>query len=195
MIHKDTAKDNLDILKSLIAQILDELGEDCKREGLLRTPERVAKAYKYLTRGYTDDLTQIVNGAVFPENYNEMVIIKDIDFFSMCEHHLLPFYGKCHIAYIPNGKIIGLSKLPRIVEMYSRRLQVQERLTTQIGDTLFQILEPLGVAIVCEARHLCMLMRGVEKQNSYAITSCMLGAFEKNAKTRAEFLRLINTKL
>jgi GTP cyclohydrolase I len=159
---------------------------------LLRTPVRAAKAYKFFTKGYNEDAEKILNGAVFSEHYDEMVIVKDIDFYSLCEHHLLPFYGKCHIAYIPNGKIVGLSKIPRIVEMYARRLQVQERLTTQIGDLLYKVLEPKGVGVVCEARHLCMMMRGVEKQNSIATTSCMLGQFKTGDKTRAEFLKLIS---
>ncbi len=182
-------------LEQLFTKILIELGEDPSREGLLMTPKRVARAYKFFTKGYTVDVDKLLNEAIFNEHYNEIVIVKDIDFYSLCEHHLLPFYGKCHVAYIPNNKIIGLSKIPRRVEMYSRRFQVQERLTTQIGDLLYKILEPKGVAVVAEARHLCMMMRGVEKQNSVATTSCMLGVFNTNEKTRAEFLRLINSKL
>ena len=187
------SKDNSSMqdFEQIIEELLLKIGEDPKREGLLKTPHRVAKAYKFLTKGYSEDLEKIINNAVFKESYSEMVIVKDIDFYSLCEHHLLPFFGKCHIAYIPNGKIIGLSKLPRIVDMYARRLQVQERMTTQIGKTLNEILSPLGVAVVCEANHLCMMMRGVEKQNSYAVTSSMLGEFRGNSKTRTEFLRLI----
>ncbi len=176
-----------------IHEILAAVGEDPAREGLLKTPYRVAKAYRFLTQGYTMDIDQVLNGAVFEEDYNEMVIVKDIDFYSLCEHHMLPFFGRCHIAYIPAGRIIGLSKLPRIVEVFSRRLQVQERMTQQIAEALQQALQPLGVAVVCEGRHMCMMMRGVQKQNSVATTSEMLGAFEKNSKTREEFLRLINT--
>lgn len=186
---------SLSKLKSLVTDLLIEIGEDPKREGLVRTPERVAKAYKFLTRGYEQDIEEVLNGAIFNECYNEIVLVKDIDFFSLCEHHLLPFYGKCHIAYIPNNKIVGLSKIPRIVEIFSRRLQVQERMTTQIGDLIYKVLEPQGVAVVIEASHLCMMMRGVEKQNSIATTSNMLGVFKSNAKTRDEFLKLINSKL
>jgi GTP cyclohydrolase I len=179
-------------LEGLVRNVLVELGEDPEREGLVRTPERVAQAYKFLTRGYEVDENELLNKAIFDVSYDEIVIVKDIDFYSLCEHHILPFYGKCHVAYIPNKKVIGLSKIPRIIEMYSRRLQVQERMTKQIGDLLFRMLEPQGVAVVCEARHLCMMMRGVEKQNSVATTSCMLGVFKENAKTRDEFLRLIS---
>lgn len=174
-----------------VKNILSEIGEDPGREGLLRTPRRVAKAYKFLTKGYNEDIEKLLNGAIFSEHYDEMVIVKNIDFFSLCEHHLLPFYGKCHIAYIPDGKIVGLSKIPRIVEMYSRRLQVQERMTKEIGDMINKVLEPKGVAVVSEAQHLCMMMRGVEKQNSVATASCMLGRFRSGEKTRAEFLKLI----
>src|SRR5437016_3183276 len=166
---------SLDKLKSSVRDILENIGENPERQGLLRTPERVAKAYEFMTKGYRDSIENLVNKAVFDECYNEIVIVKDIDFYSLCEHHMLPFYGKCHIAYLPKNKIIGLSKIPRIVDMYSRRLQVQERMTTQIGEDLNRILEPEGVAVVCEGRHLCMMMRGVEKQNSIATTSCMLG--------------------
>ncbi len=182
-------------LVSIVNNLLVEIGEDPKREGLIKTPLRVAKAYKYLTQGYEQDVDTILNGAIFNECYNEIVIVKDIDFFSLCEHHLLPFYGKCHVAYIPNNKIVGLSKIPRIVEMFSRRLQVQERMTKQIGDALFKALDPMGVAVVIEARHLCMMMRGVEKQNSKATTSNMLGVFKTNEKTRSEFLKLIGNRL
>jgi GTP cyclohydrolase I len=184
-------EESLAQMEKSVSVILKEVGENTKREGLLKTPHRVAKAYKFLTKGYNEDPGIILNEAVFNEHYDEMVIVKDIDFFSLCEHHLLPFYGKCHVAYIPNGKIVGLSKIPRIVEMYARRLQVQERMTREIGDLLFQVLEPKGVGVVTEARHLCMMMRGVEKQNSIASASCMLGTFKKDEKTRSEFLKLI----
>jgi len=177
----------------LISKILDELGEDVEREGLEKTPERVAKALRYLTSGYAKDAKEILNGAMFVEDYDEMVIVKDIDFSSLCEHHLLPFIGKCHVAYMPGRKSVGLSKIPRLVEMFSRRLQVQERLTTQIASTINEVLQPRGVAVVMEAVHLCMLMRGVEKQNSKAITSAMLGSFRDNPETRAEFMDLIKS--
>jgi len=178
---------------NLVSKILDELGEDVDREGLERTPERVAKALRYLTSGYGKDAKEILNGAMFVEDYDEMVIVKDIDFSSLCEHHLLPFIGKCHVAYLPGRKIVGLSKIPRLVEMFSRRLQVQERLTTQIASTINEVLQPRGVAVVMEAVHLCMLMRGVEKQNSKAITSAMLGSFRDRPETRAEFMDLIKS--
>src|SRR5882672_8750287 len=177
----------------LIEELLHELGEDTQREGLDRTPDRVAKALRYLTSGYDQDVKEVLNDAMFVEEYDEMVIVKDIDFSSLCEHHLLPFIGKCHVAYMPNHKIDGLSKIPRLVEMFSRRLQVQERLTTQIANTLNEALQPRGVAVVVEAIHLCMLMRGVEKQNSKAITSAMLGAFRDRPETRAEFMELIKS--
>jgi GTP cyclohydrolase I len=177
--------------EQLIYDLLTELGEDPQREGLLKTPSRVTKMYDFLTKGYHQDVQEVMNGAVFEEKYNEMVIVKDINFFSLCEHHLVPFFGKCHIAYIPAGKIVGLSKLPRIVEIFARRLQVQERLTQQIAETLDQYLHPDGVGVVIEAQHLCMMMRGVEKINSSATTSAMLGAFRNDVKTRSEFLTLI----
>ena len=182
------------MIASLIEQLLKELGEDVGREGLDRTPERVEKALRYLTSGYGQDVHAILNDALFVEDYDEMVVVKDIDFFSLCEHHLLPFIGKCHVAYMPKGKIVGLSKIPRLVEMYSRRLQVQERLTTQIANTLNEALQPRGVAVVMEGVHLCMLMRGVEKQNSKAITSAMLGMFRERPETRAEFMELIKSR-
>ena len=180
-------------IANLVAKLLKELGEDVQREGLDKTPERVEKALRYFTSGYAQDVKEVLNGAMFVEEYDEMVIVKDIDFSSLCEHHLLPFVGRCHVAYMPNRKIIGLSKIPRLVEMFSRRLQVQERLTTQIANTLNEALQPRGVAVVVEAIHLCMLMRGVEKQNSKAITSAMLGAFRERPETRAEFMELIKS--
>jgi len=184
-------KKNRRRVERLVKEFLAELGENPSREGLRKTPERVALMYESLLSGYRQDLRKVLNGAVFEEKYSEMVIVKDIDFFSLCEHHLIPFFGKCHIAYIPNGRIIGLSKLPRLVEVFARRLQVQERLTQQIADTLDEMLHPQGVAVVMEARHLCMIMRGVEKLNSVATTSAMLGVFRDDARTRSEFLTLI----
>jgi len=181
-------------MERLIRDFLKELGEDPSREGLERTPARVANAYKYLTSGYEQDVSDVLNDALFTEEYDEMVVVKDIDFYSLCEHHLLPFFGKCHIAYMPSKKIVGLSKVPRLVEMFSRRLQVQERLTTQIAQTINEVLQPRGVAVVMEALHMCMLMRGVEKQNSKAVTSAMLGAFRDRPETRAEFMELIKTR-
>jgi GTP cyclohydrolase I len=178
-------------IKSLIENILHAIGEDPKREGLLKTPDRVEKSLKFLTSGYEVDIDQLVNDALYSENYDEMVIVKNIDFYSLCEHHMLPFFGKCHVAYLPNGKIIGLSKVPRLVDAYGRRLQVQERLTTQIAHCIEDIVKPTGVGVVIEATHLCMSMRGVEKQNSYTTTSSMLGSFKKDPRTRAEFLSLL----
>jgi GTP cyclohydrolase I len=182
-------------VEGLIGRMLEAIGEDPQREGLVQTPHRVAKALEFLTSGYAQDVAAVMNGAVFEDRYSEMVIVKEIDFFSLCEHHLLPFFGKAHVAYIPHGKIVGLSKIPRVVELYSRRLQVQERLTQQIAETLFQHLAPEGVGVVIEARHMCMMMRGVEKQNSVATTSAMLGVFRDDVKTRQEFLTLIGGKL
>lgn len=182
-------------ISQLIHALLEELGEDPNRDGLLKTPSRVAKSMTFLTEGYHKDIAAVMNKAVFLEKYDEMVLVKDIDFFSMCEHHLLPFFGKCHIAYIPNGKIVGLSKIPRIVDVYARRLQVQERMTREIADTIQQYLEPVGVAVVIEARHMCMMMRGVQKQNSVATTSAMVGEFCVNPKTRDEFLKLVSSKM
>src|SRR5919201_6062564 len=181
------------MIAKLIEQLLKELGEDAQREGLERTPERVEKALRYLTSGYEKDVDDVLNEALFVEEYDEMVVVKDIDVFSLCEHHLLPFIGKAHVAYMPHKKIVGLSKIPRLIEMYSRRLQVQERLTTQIANTLNDVLQPRGVAVVMEAIHLCMLMRGVEKQNSKAVTSAMLGGFRDRPETRAEFMELIKS--
>ena len=178
-------------LQSLIERILLAVGEDPKREGLLRTPQRVEKSLKFLTSGYNVDIKKLVNGALYNEDYNEMVIVKDVDVYSLCEHHLLPFFGKCHVAYLPQGKIIGLSKVPRLIDAFSRRLQVQERLTTQIAQCIQDIVKPAGVAVVIEALHLCMSMRGVEKQNSYTTTSSMLGCFKDDARTRSEFLSLV----
>jgi len=177
-----------------IVSIIKEIGENPEREGLLKTPERVAKAYEFLTKGYKEDIKNVINGAVFHEEYDEMVIVKDIDFYSLCEHHLLPFYGKVHIAYIPDGKIIGLSKFPRIVEIIARRLQVQERMTQEIAALIDEHLSPIGVGVVVEAYHMCMMMRGVEKQNSFTITSAMHGNFKQDARTRSEFLNLISHK-
>ena len=183
-------------MKDLIEKLLVELGEDPSRKGLQNTPERVAKSMKFLTSGYWVNIEELVNDALYEDsNTDEMVIVKDIDIFSLCEHHLLPFFGKCHVAYIPDGKIIGLSKIPRVVEAFSRRLQVQERLTTQIANSLADILKPRGVAVVIDALHLCMSMRGVEKQNSYTVTSSMLGAFKSNPSTRSEFLSLLAGRL
>ncbi|MGK9367589.1 GTP cyclohydrolase I FolE [Melioribacter sp. Ez-97] len=181
-------------VENAVLTILNEIGEDPSREGLKRTPHRVAKAYEFLTQGYNKKIEDILNGAIFEEKYDEMVIVKDIDFYSMCEHHMLPFYGKVHIAYIPNGKIVGLSKLPRIVDAYARRLQVQERMTQQIADTIEEYLSPAGVAVVIEAYHMCMMMRGVEKQNSITTTSAMHGVFSEDTRTRSEFLNLIAQK-
>jgi GTP cyclohydrolase I len=178
-------------MEDLVRRLLAELGEDPAREGLVRTPLRVAKALKFLTSGYTADLDAILNEALFTVDYSEMVIVRDIDFYSLCEHHLLPFFGKCHVAYIPSRHVIGLSKIPRIVDVFARRLQIQERMTNQIAQTILDKVDPLGVAVVCEGTHLCMSMRGVEKQNSYAVTSAMLGIFRDNARTRSEFLELI----
>ena len=178
-------------MQDIIRQLLAELGEDPRREGLLDTPKRVEKSLKFLTSGYAADVDAVLNNALFTVDYNEMVIVKDIDFYSLCEHHLLPFFGKCHVAYIPQGRVLGLSKIPRLVEIFARRLQVQERLTNQIAETLREKIRPLGVGIVMEASHLCMSMRGVEKQNSVAVTSAMLGVFQHDARTRMEFLDLI----
>ena len=181
-------------MQELIRRLLVELGEDPSREGLVRTPQRVETALKFLTSGYQADVDTVLNGAMFKVDYSEMVIVRDIDFYSLCEHHLLPFFGRCHVAYIPNGRVIGLSKLPRLVDIFARRLQLQERMTNQIAETIREKIEPLGVAVVCEGTHLCMAMRGVEKQNSYTITSAMLGAFRENARTRMEFLELLKLR-
>ncbi len=178
-------------MEDTVRELLRQLGEDPGRDGLRDTPRRVVKSLTFLTSGYQVDLATIVNGALFDVEYSEMVIVRDIDFYSLCEHHLLPFFGKCHVAYLPSKKVIGLSKLPRIVEMFARRLQVQERLTMQVADTISEVTQPLGVAVVMEATHLCMAMRGVEKQNSVTVTSAMRGVFREDARTRSEFLELI----
>jgi GTP cyclohydrolase I len=178
-------------IEELVTKLLSLLGENPRRDGLLNTPKRVERAFRHFTSGYHQDLDDVLNGALFPIEYNEMVIVRDIDFYSLCEHHLLPFFGKCHVAYLPNKQIIGLSKLPRLVDIFSRRLQVQERLTQQIAETIQARIEPLGVAVVMEGQHLCMKMRGVEKQNALAVTSAMLGVFKTDYKARGEFLDLI----
>ena len=189
---KKTMNDNSKkIIEEVTHRLLKSIGENPEREGLLRTPHRVAKAWDYFSEGYRINLDDIFNNAVFNENCSEMVVVRDIEFFSMCEHHMIPFFGRAHVGYLPNGKVIGLSKIPRIVDMFSRRLQLQERLTSQVANTLQDVLDPNGVAVVIEGRHLCMQMRGVEKQNSYASTSAMLGQFRESAETRSEFLSII----
>jgi GTP cyclohydrolase I len=180
--------------EELVREMLVRLGEDPQREGLVRTPERVQKAYEFLTRGYNEDPEAMLKNALFTVTYDEMVIVKDVEMFSLCEHHMLPFFGKVHVAYIPNGKVIGLSKIPRLIEIFSRRLQIQERLTTQIAETIQKVIQPQGVGVVIEARHLCMMMRGVEKQHSAAVTSSMLGCFRDEQETRQEFLSLIRQR-
>lgn len=179
-------------IQEQVRRILEYIGEDPDREGLAKTPERVARAYAYLTKGYLEDPKAVINQAMFTEDYQEMVLVRDIDFFSLCEHHLLPFYGRAHVAYIPKHRIVGLSKVARLVEVFSRRLQVQERLTTQLANTVMEELDPLGVGVIVRAEHLCMRMRGVEKQNSVVTTSAMLGAFRNNQATREEFITLVN---
>ena len=181
-------------VEKLVNELLIEIGENPAREGLLATPRRVAEAYEFLSSGYKMDIDEVMNKAVFNEKYDEMVLVKNIDFYSLCEHHMLPFYGKVHVAYIPDGKIIGLSKIPRLVEIFSRRLQVQERMTQEIADTLYEYLQPNGVAVVSEAFHMCMMMRGVQKQNSSATTSAVHGVFKEDARTRSEFINLISHK-
>jgi len=180
--------------EELVREMLVRLGEDPEREGLLRTPARVHKAFEFLTRGYNEDPETMLKNALFTVSYDEMVIVKDVEMFSLCEHHMLPFFGKVHVAYIPNGKVIGLSKIPRLIEIFSRRLQIQERLTTQIAETIQKVIQPQGVGVVIEARHLCMMMRGVEKQHSQAVTSSMLGCFREEQETRTEFLSLIRQR-
>ena len=186
-----TTDNNKNITK-LIEKLLQEVGEDPTREGLLKTPARVAKSWAYFSRGYNEDLDDVVNNAIFHEASKDMIVVRDVEFFSHCEHHLLPFFGKAHVGYIPNGKVIGLSEIPRIIDMYARRLQVQERLTHQIADAIKDVLKPNGVAVVMEGRHMCMQMRGVEKQNSLATTSTMLGRFRESVRTRNEFMYLTN---
>ena len=181
-------------LKEITKSLLSEIGEDPTRAGLINTPERVAKAWDFFSQGYRANVEEIVNGAIFEEDCSEMVVVRDIEFFSMCEHHMIPFFGRCHVGYLSNKKIIGLSKIPRIVDAFSQRLQVQERLTSQIAETLMDILDPIGVGVVMEGRHLCMQMRGVEKQNSFATTSSMLGQFRESPETRSEFLSIIRMK-
>jgi GTP cyclohydrolase I len=182
-----------DPLEESVRAFLRQLGEDPEREGLLRTPQRVARSLRFLTNGYQQDVDKVLNGALYSVAYDEMVIVKDIEIFSLCEHHLLPFFGRCHVAYIPTDKVIGLSKIPRLVDVFARRLQVQERLTNQIAETIMAKIKPLGVGVVIEAKHLCMIMRGVEKQNSVAVTSAMLGAFRDEIETREEFLSLVRS--
>lgn len=183
--------DPSDPIEGYVEGMLKELGEDPARDGLIKTPSRVAKAMRFFTQGYQQDPVAILNGALFDVDYDEMVLIRDIDFYSMCEHHMVPFFGRVHVGYIPNGKVVGLSKIARTVEMFARRLQIQERLTAEIADTLGGVLEPQGVGVVVEAKHLCMMSRGIAKQNSFAITSSMRGSFESDSKTRAEFMELI----
>jgi GTP cyclohydrolase I len=181
-------------MHDLITRLLVAIGEDPTREGLLRTPGRVARSMEYLTSGYRTNVDDVINGALFRVDYNEMVIVRDIDYYSLCEHHLLPFFGKCHVAYVPDGRVIGLSKIPRLVDMFARRLQVQERMTSQIAETIRDHVKPLGVAVVCEGTHLCKAMRGVEKQRSTTVTSAMLGVFQDDARTRSEFLQLLQSR-
>lgn len=183
-----------DSISSHVEEIIRALGEDPERDGLLRTPLRVEKALHYLTSGYSADIQKIVNGALFDVKYDEVVIVRDIEFFSMCEHHMLPFFGKMHVAYLPDSKVIGLSKIPRLVDVFARRLQIQERLTQQVAETVQNLLNPRGVGVICEARHFCMMMRGVEKQHSGAVTSAMLGAFRDSQETRNELLSLVNRR-
>ncbi len=183
--------DSSDPIEGYVETILKELGEDPGRDGLEKTPARYARSMRFLTEGYQKDPLEVLNNALFEVTYDEMVVVKDIDFYSLCEHHVIPFFGRAHVAYIPNGRVVGLSKLPRLVEMFARRLQVQERMTTQIAETIEQVLEPKGVGVVVEASHLCMMMRGVERQNAYAISSCMRGSFNSDSKTRSEFMQLI----
>ncbi len=188
---KKPAKNAPDPIAPLVTGLLGAIGEDVARDGLVRTPQRVAKAMRFFTQGYGQDPRTVLNGAVFEEHVDELVVVKDIELYSLCEHHMVPFFGKCHVGYLPRGRIIGLSKIPRLVDVFARRLQVQERLTNQIASALFDILAPRGVGVVIEAQHLCMMMRGVEKQNSRAVTSSLLGTFRSDARTRAEFLDFV----
>jgi GTP cyclohydrolase I len=190
--HRDGAGE--ETIATLMRRIIEMLGEDPNREGLKNTPERFEKAMRFLTKGYEQNPDKVLNGAMFSVCYDQMVVVKDIEMYSLCEHHMLPFFGKCHVAYLPNKKVVGLSKIPRLVNLYSRRLQIQERLTNQIAQAIEKAIEPVGVGVVIEARHMCMVMRGVEKQNSQAVTSAMLGAFRDNQQTREEFLSLIARK-
>ena len=189
MMQAKTVEKNI---APLVEEMIAALGEDPKRDGLLRTPDRVDKALRFLTSGYRMDVQKVLNGALYDVKYDEMVVVRDIEFFSMCEHHMLPFFGKMHVAYLPKDKVIGLSKIPRIVDVFARRLQIQERLTQEIAQTIQDVLDPVGVGVICEARHFCMMMRGVEKQHSGAMTSAMLGAFRERKDTRDEFLALVN---
>jgi GTP cyclohydrolase I len=184
-----------DPIAAMVRKLVAEVGEDPNREGILKTPARVAKSLRFLTSGYQQDIDKVLNGALYSVAYDEMVMVKDIEVFSLCEHHLLPFFGRCHVAYVPNGRVIGLSKIPRIVDVFARRLQVQERLTVQVAETLMEKIKPQGVGVIIEARHLCMIMRGVEKQNSIAVTSHMLGVFRDCEGTRSEFLRLLKERV
>ena len=182
-------------IEKITKQLLKDIGEDPNREGLLKTPSRVAKAWQFFSKGYNESIDELINNAIFNEDAEDMVIVRDVEFFSLCEHHLIPFFGKAHVGYIPNGKVIGLSKIPRVIDMFSRRLQVQERLTHQVADALKNVLNPKGVAVVLEGRHMCMQMRGVEKQNSFTSTSAMSGQFKKSSETRSEFLAIINRNI
>jgi GTP cyclohydrolase IA len=193
-LEEITHADATDPLAAAVRTMIAEVGEDPDREGVLTTPARVAKSMRFLTSGYQQDIDKVLNGALYSVAYDEMVMVRDIEVFSLCEHHLLPFFGRCHVAYVPNGKVIGLSKIPRIVDVFARRLQVQERLTVQIAETIMEKIKPQGVGVIVEARHLCMIMRGVEKQNSLAVTSHMLGVFRDCEGTRSEFLRLLKER-
>lgn len=194
-LEEITHADVADPLAAAVRRMISEIGEDPEREGVLKTPARVAKSMRFLTSGYRQDIDKVLNGALYSVAYDEMVMVRDIEVFSLCEHHLLPFFGRCHVAYVPNGKVIGLSKIPRLVDVFARRLQVQERLTVQIAETIMEKIKPQGVGVIVEARHLCMIMRGVEKQNSLAVTSHMLGVFRDCEGTRSEFLRLLKERV